>query len=162
MPIEIERKFLLVDKSWRQAADAGTRMRQGYLSNSDKSSIRVRISDVAAHLNIKSAEPGCVRREYEYPIPVVEAEELLADLCHDALIEKVRYKVNFSGFVWEIDVFSGANQGLVVAEIELDDLEQKFPRPPWLGREVSDEIRYYNSHLISYPFCQWSSTENLG
>ena len=162
MPIEIERKFLLVDKSWRQAADAGTRMRQGYLSNSDKSSIRVRISDAAAHLNIKSAEPGCVRREYEYPIPVVEAEELLADLCHDALIEKVRYKVNLSGFVWEIDVFSGANQGLIVAEIELNDLEQKFPKPPWIGREVSDEIRYYNSHLISYPFSQWSGSERLG
>ncbi len=162
MAIEIERKFLLVDDSWRRAADAGTRMRQGYLSNSDKSSIRVRISDDTANLNIKSAEPGCVRREYEYPIPLADAEELLADLCHNALIEKVRYKVNFSGFIWEIDVFSGANQGLVVAEIELDDLQQKFLRPPWIGREVSDEIRYYNSHLISYPFCQWSTTEILG
>ena len=162
MPIEIERKFLLVDESWRSAADAGTRMLQGYLSNSEKSSIRVRISGDVAHLNIKSAEPGCVRREYEYPIPVSDAEELLADLCHEALIEKIRYKVNFSGFIWEIDVFSGDNLGLVVAEIELDDLEQKFPRPPWIGREVSDEIRYYNSHLISYPFRLWSSTENLG
>ncbi len=157
MPIEIERKFLLKDDSWRQAADAGTKMRQGYLSNSDKSSIRVRISDDMAHLNIKSAEPGCVRREYEYPIPVSEAEELLADLCHGALIEKVRYKVNFSGFIWEIDVFLGTNQGLIIAEIELEDIEQKFLRPPWIGREVSDEIRYYNSHLISYPFCQWPS-----
>ncbi len=162
MAIEIERKFLLVDDSWRPAADAGTKMRQGYLSNSEKSSIRVRISGDVAHINIKSAEPGCVRREYEYPIPVSDAEELLADLCHDALIEKIRYKVNFSGFIWEIDVFSGVNQGLIVAEIELDDLEQKFPRPPWIGREVSDEIRYYNSHLIYYPFCQWSSTESMG
>jgi len=162
MAIEIERKFLLVDESWRQVADAGTKMRQGYLSNSDKNSIRVRISGDAAHLNIKSAEPGCVRREYEYPISVSDAEELLADLCHEALIEKVRYKVNFSGFTWEIDVFSGANQGLSVAEIELENLEQKFSRPPWIGREVSDEIRYYNSHLISYPFSQWSSSEILG
>ncbi|RLB73003.1 MAG: adenylate cyclase [Deltaproteobacteria bacterium] len=162
MAIEIERKFLLVDDSWRPAADAGTKMRQGYLSNNDKSSIRVRLSDDTAHLNIKSAEPGCVRREYEYPIPVSDAEELLADLCHEVLIEKIRYKVNFSGFIWEIDVFSGVNQGLIVAEIELDDLEQKFPRPLWIGREVSDEIRYYNSHLIDCPFCQWSSTESMG
>lgn len=161
MAIEIERKFLLKDESWRPAADAGTKMRQGYLSNSDKSSIRVRISDDTAHLNIKSAEPGCVRREYEYPIPVADAEELLADLCQDALIEKVRYRVNFSDFIWEIDVFSGANQGLIVAEIELDELEQEFPQPPWIGREVSDEIRYYNSHLISYPFCQWPSEQDL-
>ncbi len=159
MALEIERKFLLLDESWREAADCGTRMRQGYLSNSDKSSIRVRISGAAAQLNIKSAEPGCVRREYEYPIPVIDAEELLADLCFAAQIEKIRYKVDFSGFIWEIDVFSGANQGLVVAEIELNDLKQEFPRPPWLGREVSDEIRYYNSHLISYPFCQWSAAE---
>ncbi len=161
MAIEIERKFLLLDDSWRETADCGTRMRQGYLSNSDKSSIRVRISDDTANLNIKSAEPGCVRREYEYPISLADAEELLADLCHDVLVEKVRYKVDFSGFIWEIDVFSGANQGLVVAEIELDELAQQFPRPPWLGREVSDKIRYYNSHLISYPYCQWSSSEKL-
>lgn len=162
MAIEIERKFLLADDSWRLAADSGTKMRQGYLSNGEKSSIRVRTSGDAAHINIKSAEPGCVRREYEYPIPVADAEELLADLCHVPLIEKVRYEVDFSGFIWEIDVFAGANQGLIVAEIELDNLEQEFSRPPWIGREVSDEIRYYNSHLISYPFCQWSSAESLG
>ena len=102
-----------------------------------------------------------MRREYEYPIPLADAEELLADLCHAVLVEKVRYKVDFSGFIWEIDVFSGVNQGLIVAEIELDELEQQFPRPPWIGREVSDEIRYYNSHLISYPYCQWSSCEKL-
>ncbi|MCK5682334.1 CYTH domain-containing protein [bacterium] len=159
MPIEIERKFLLLDESWRLQADAGTEMRQGYLSNNTKSSIRVRISGEQANLNIKSATPGCVRSEYEYEIPLTEATEMLDDLCHEALIEKVRYLVVWSGFTWEIDVFAGANQGLVVAEIELEELDQEFPRPVWLGREVSDEIRYYNSHLISYPFCQWSNAE---
>ena len=161
MPIEIERKFLLADESWRHDADAGIKMRQGYLSNNSKSSIRVRISGDEAALNIKSAEPGCIRREYEYSIPVLEAEELLADLCHDAQVEKVRYHVDVSGFIWEIDVFSGENEGLVVAEIELEDINQEFPIPSWLGCEVSDEIRYYNSHLISYPYCSWSCEEKL-
>ena len=159
MPIEIERKFLLIDENWRLKADAGISMRQGYLSNNSKSSIRVRISGEQANLNIKSSTPGTVRREYEYPIPVVEAEELLADLCHELLIEKVRYHVEFSGFTWEIDVFSGANSGLVVAEIELVAIDQDFPRPAWLGREVSDEIRYYNSHLAGYPYLDWSKAE---
>ncbi len=161
MPIEIERKFLLCDDSWCLKADAGIGMRQGYLSNNSKNSIRVRIGGERAHLNIKSSTPGTVRREYEYLIPVAEAEELLADLCHKLLIEKIRYHVEFSGFTWEIDVFSGINQGLVVAEIELIKIDQDFPRPPWLGREVSDEIRYYNSHLAGYPYTQWSAEEKL-
>ncbi len=159
MPIEIERKFLLCDESWRFKADAGTLMRQGYLSNNSKSSIRVRISGELANLNIKSSTPGIMRREYEYQIPVAEAEELLADLCHESIIEKIRYHVEFAGFTWEIDVFSGANSGLVVAEIELSEIDQDFPRPAWLGREVSDEIRYYNSHLAGYSYLKWSKDE---
>ena len=161
MSIEIERKFLLRDESWHLKADVGTSMRQGYLSNNSKSSIRVRISGEQANLNIKSSTPGTVRREYEYPIPVAEAEELLADLCHESIIEKIRYHVEFSGFIWEIDVFSGANLGLVVAEIELSEIDQDFPKPAWLGREVSDDIRYYNSHLAGYPYSQWSEEELL-
>ncbi len=161
MPIEIERKFLLRDESWRLQADAGMIMRQGYLSNNSKSSIRVRIGGEQANLNIKSSTPGTVRREYEYSIPVAEAEEFLADLCHELLIEKTRYHVDVSGFTWEIDVFSGVNRGLIVAEIELDEVDQDFPRPPWLGREVSDEIRYYNSHLAGYPYSQWSEEEKI-
>lgn len=159
MAIEIERKFLLRDQSWRLNADAGTVMRQGYLSNNSKSSIRVRIEDERANLNIKSSTPGTVRSEYEYVIPLSDAEELLAALCHDSIIEKIRYHVEFSGFIWELDVFSGANSGLVVAEIELRELSQDFPRPSWLGREVSDQIRYYNSHLAGYPYCDWSKAE---
>ncbi len=159
MPIEIERKFLLHDDSWRLKADAGTVMRQGYLSNNSKSSIRVRIEGEQANLNIKSSTPGTVRSEYEYAIPVCDAEELLANLCHESIIEKIRYHVEFSGFIWEIDVFSGANMGLVVAEIELSEIGQNFFRPAWLGCEVSDEIRYYNSHLAGYPYLDWSKEE---
>ncbi len=161
MPIEIERKFLLLNESWRLEADAGITMRQGYLSNNSKSSIRVRISGEQANLNIKSSTPGTVRSEYEYSIPVTEAEELLDHLCHESIVEKIRYHVEFSGFIWEIDVFSGANSGLLVAEIELSEIDQDFPKPAWLGREVSDEIRYYNSHLAGYPYSQWSEKEKL-
>ncbi len=159
MPLEIERKFLVVDESWRKEADTGIGMRQGYLSRNDKNSVRVRIAGDKASLNIKSATPGCVRREYEYPIPVAEAEELLAGLCIDEIIEKTRYHVRVGEFVFEIDVFSGTNRGLVVAEIELEDLNQDFPRPAWLGREVSDEIRYYNSQLAHYPYREWTPAE---
>jgi adenylate cyclase len=159
MPLEIERKFLVLDGSWRQAADEGIRMRQGYLSRNDKNSVRVRVAGDAAHINIKSATPGCVRREYEYPIPANEAEELLAGLCIDEIVEKTRYHVPVGEFVFEIDVFAGANRGLIVAEIELTDLDQEFPRPAWLGREVSDEIRFYNSELAAYPYRDWRPEE---
>jgi len=159
MAIEIERKFLLKDESWRLEADSGIVMRQGYLSNNSKSSIRVRISGTEANLNIKSSTPGTVRSEYEYLIPLSDAEELLTNLCHESVIEKIRYHVEFSGFTWEIDVFSGANLGLVVAEIELSEVDQEFSRPDWLGREVSDEIRYYNSHLAGYPYLDWVKEE---
>ncbi len=159
MAIEIERKFLLRDEGWRLKADAGIVMRQGYLSNNSKSSIRVRISGREANLNIKSSTPGTVRSEYEYVISLSDAEELLENLCHESIIEKTRYHVEFSGFIWEIDLFSGANSGLVVAEIELAEIDQDFSRPSWLGIEVSDEIRYYNSHLAGYPYCEWSKAE---
>jgi len=156
--IEIERKFLVLNDGWRERADRGTPMRQAYLSRNPKNSIRVRIAADRAHLNIKSATPGCVRREYEYEIPQTEAEELFA-LCLGSPVEKVRYRVDWDGFVFEVDVFSGASRGLVVAEIELDDLESDFPRPPWLGREVSNELRYYNSELALRPYCEWSPAE---
>ncbi len=159
MPIEIERKFLVVDEGWRSLAGSGIPMRQGYLSRNRKNSIRVRISGERAHLNIKSATPGCVRSEYEYPLPRVEAEELLRNLTLGAIVEKTRYLVDWQGFIFEIDEFAGANRGLVVAELELKSLAQDFPRPPWLGREVSDCLRYYNSELAFRPFSEWSPAE---
>lgn len=155
MATEIERKFLMSDDSWREAADNGQPMRQGYLAGSDKSSVRVRVSGTRANLNIKSATLGITRQEYEYPIPLNEANEMLDSLCEGPLIEKTRYHVRHGEHTWEIDVFSGDNEGLVVAEIELNHAEEDFVRPPWLGEEVSDEPRYYNVSLVKHPFKDW-------
>lgn len=155
MGIEIERKFLLRNDDWRSDADAGTRMRQGYFAGPQRASIRVRVEGASANLNIKSAELGIRRLEFEYPVPLAEAEQLLDELCEKPLIEKTRYYIKHAGMLWEIDVFDGANAGLVVAEIELPDEATVFERPAWLGDEVSDDSRYYNVSLVTYPYCDW-------
>jgi len=144
---EIERKFLVTGEGWREAAVAAVPMRQAYLASDPACSVRVRIEGEAARLNIKSAELGVERLEFEYPIPVADAEQMLARLCTTAPVEKVRYRVPWGGHVWEVDVFEGANAGLVVAEIELAEPDEPFERPPWIGREVSDDPRYYNVML---------------
>jgi adenylate cyclase len=156
MATEIERKFLLRNDSWRDGADAGTRFRQGYLIGSEQASVRVRIEGELAHLNIKSATLGIRRQEYEYPIPLADAEELLDTLCAQPQIEKTRYHVPFGDHLWEVDLFAGANAGLVVAEVELADEHEAFAMPPWAGEEVSHDTRYYNVCLVSHPFCEWS------
>ena len=155
MGIEIERKFLLCNDSWQASADNGLVIRQGYLAGSDKSSVRVRIAGDQANINIKSATLGITRQEYEYPIPLAEAIEMLESLCEGPLIEKIRYHVHHADHLWEVDVFSGDNQGLVVAEIELESDSENFERPDWLGEEVSDDTRYYNVCLVSHPFKYW-------
>ncbi|HEB85923.1 MAG TPA: CYTH domain-containing protein [Gammaproteobacteria bacterium] len=155
MGIEIEKKFLLRNSDWRQHADAGTLFKQGYLVGSEKSSVRVRIEGDKANINIKSATLGVRRQEFEYPIPLEDAQILLGTLCQKPLIEKTRYHVPYAGHVWEIDVFEGDNTGLVVAEIELADEEEVFARPDWLGEEVSEDPRYYNVSLVKHPFCDW-------
>lgn len=160
MATEIERKFLLTNDSWRAQADAGTPMRQGYLiaasaQQQAKASVRVRIAGEEANLNIKSATLGVTRQEYEYPIPLHEANEMLDTLADGPLIEKTRYHVPHGGHTWEIDVFSGDNAGLVVAEVELATADESFQRPPWLGEEVSDDPRYYNVCLVQHPFKDW-------
>jgi adenylate cyclase len=160
MATEIERKFLLANDDWRAQADAGTQMRQGYLSsgpaNSEqKASVRVRIVGEHANLNIKSATLGVTRQEYEYPIPLSDANELLNSLADGPLIEKTRYHVGHGKHTWEIDVFAGDNQGLVVAEIELGSEDEQFERPTWVGEEVSDDPRYYNVCLVKHPFKDW-------
>jgi adenylate cyclase len=155
MAIEIERKFLLRDDSWQASTDSGVIIRQGYLAGSEKSSIRVRIAGDQANINIKSATLDIVRHEYEYPIPVVEANEMLDTLCDGLLIEKIRYHVPYEKHIWEIDVFGGDNRGLVVAEVELESADENFERPAWLGEEVSDDTRYYNVCLISHPYKDW-------
>jgi adenylate cyclase len=157
MATEIEHKFLLQDDSWRNAnIIKRVRYRQGYMGSNEQSSIRVRISDHDAYLNIKGATLGVKRQEYEYPIPEQDAMELLDSLCGKPLIEKTRYYVEYEGYTWEIDVFEGDNQGLIVAEIEVEEEGQEFPMPAWVGKEVSDDPRYYNSCLAEHPFKDWT------
>lgn len=155
MATEIERKFLLRDESWRNAADGGTRFRQGYLIGAERASVRVRIEGERANINIKSATLGIYRQEFEYPIPLADAEELLDTLCEQPQIKKIRYNVSHGDHVWEVDVFAGDNAGLVVAEVELSNENEPFERPPWLGDEVSHDTRYYNVCLVRHPYCEW-------
>ena len=160
MAIEIERKFLVVDGSWQALADTGTRYRQGYLSrvtgaDRARSSVRIRTDGDRAYLNIKSATLGISRQEYEYPLPLADAEAMLADLCVGAIVEKTRYRVPAGRHVWEVDVFAGANTGLIVAEIELSCEDEAFERPAWVGEEVSDDPRYYNVCLAERPYSSW-------
>ena len=155
MGIEIEKKFLLRNDSWRTDADAGTAFKQGYLMGSDKASVRVRIEGDQANINIKSATLSITRQEFEYPIPLEDAQTLLTNLCVKPQIEKTRYHVHHAEHMWEIDVFKGDNVGLIVAEIELGDEQETFVRPDWLGEEVSGDPRYYNVCLVKHPFCDW-------
>lgn len=156
MPTEIERKFLLKNSSWKESADEGTKYSQGYIVGSKHASVRVRIQGKRAYLNIKSATIDIVRQEFEYEIPFDEATEILETLCEKPLIDKVRYLIKHENHVWEIDVFSGDNDGLIVAEIELKNKDEKFIKPDWLGEEVSDDERYYNVCLVKHPFKDWN------
>ncbi|MGH8507649.1 MAG: CYTH domain-containing protein [Gammaproteobacteria bacterium] len=152
---EIERKFLVKTDAWRRHGAEAVRMRQGYLNKNGPSSIRVRVAGDHAALNIKSATLGVSRAEFEYPIPLNDAEHILCSLCLKPLIEKTRYKIEYAGHLWEIDVFEGDNAGLVVAEIELDAADEPFPLPDWAGAEVSDDPRFYNVCLVSHPYKNW-------
>ncbi len=154
MGTEIERKFLVRDESWRRGA-AGTRYRQGYLCNSEGVTVRVRTAGELGFLTIKGPSDGAARAEYEYEIPARDAEELLDTLCERPLIEKLRYRVAHAGLVWEIDEFLGENQGLIVAELELERADQPFALPPWAGEEVTGDPRYFNASLVRCPFTSW-------
>ncbi len=161
MGIEIERKFLVTSDDWRAAAHAVIPMAQGYIndmaamdSGAQKASVRVRIQGDEAYLNIKSRELGHTRQEFDYPVPVSEARELLA-LCVGGLVDKRRHLVQHGGLLWEVDEFLGDNAGLVVAEVELQSADQVFAKPDWAGAEVTDELRYYNLALASKPYSQW-------
>ena len=156
MPLEIERKFLLVNDGWRLAVARTLKLAQGYLDRSERCSVRVRLEGSEARLNIKSRTLGVSRLEYEYPVPVEEAREMLAQLCGGRVIEKTRHFVPAGAHTFEIDVFEGENAGLVVAEIELGAPDESFERPPWLGEEVSHDIRYYNTSLIDLPYTRWT------
>lgn len=165
MGIEIERKFLLANDDWRHAVTESKHIAQGYLvdvsamrAGTARASVRVRISGENAWLNIKSVDLGVSRAEYEWPLPPGDAETMLRTLC-DGVLEKVRHHVSVDGWLFEIDEFRGRNSGLIVAEIELPSVDASFPRPAWLGREVSGLERYYNVNLIHHPYADWSKTE---
>jgi adenylate cyclase len=155
MAIEIEHKFLLANDGWRQFVHRSVVYRQGYLSSKPVTSIRVRISDEHAWLNIKSAIIGTHRHEYEYEIPLKDADEIITNLCRKPIIEKTRHLLLDDGNLWEIDEFAGDNHGLIVAEIELPEIGTAFHKPAWLGAEVTEDLRYYNNNLVAYPYSQW-------
>ncbi|MGR9051474.1 MAG: CYTH domain-containing protein [Gammaproteobacteria bacterium] len=155
MATEIEHKFLLANDNWRPLVSRSSKYRQGYLSSEPTSSIRVRISDDKAWLNIKSATIGTHRMEFEYEIPIHDADEIITLLCRKPLIEKIRHFVYVDNHLWEIDEFEGENQGLIVAEIELHEVGEPFTRPDWLGAEVTHDLRFYNNNLSRYPYKEW-------
>ncbi len=155
MATEIERKYLVRDESWRDQAHHQVRYRQGYLANNRQCSVRVRIGGETAHLSVKGTTVGASRLEFEYPVPVEDAQTMLRELCAGAIIEKTRYRVRHETQEWEVDVFEGDNIGLVVAEIELEDEAQAVALPPWAGQEVTDDVRYYNSNLAVTPYNRW-------
>ncbi|MGO4263157.1 CYTH domain-containing protein [Lysobacter sp. TAB13] len=168
MGIEIERKFLVIGESWREAAHKVVPMAQGYLNDlaamdtgAMKASVRVRIAGDEAFLNLKSRELGHTRQEFDYPIPVEDARGLLA-LSVGGMVDKRRHYVRYEGHLWEVDEFLGDNAGLVVAEIELASADTEFAKPGWAGAEVTDSVRYYNLALATRPYAQWTQAERDG
>lgn len=149
MASEIERKFLVRDDSW-QDGSPGLRITQGYLSLDPARNVRIRVAGENAWLTIKGITSGITRTEFEYPIPVAKARELL-DICLPSVIDKTRHRIHFRGHLWEIDVFHGANEGLVIAEVELADESVMPDLPSWVGKEVSSDYRYYNASLAVAP-----------
>ena len=156
MGIEIERKFLVRDVTVLLGA-AGTTMRQGYLSTDPDRTVRVRLAGTRGFITIKGAASadGKSRAEYEFEIPAADAGELLDRLALRPLIEKTRYRISHDGATWEVDVFSGANEGLVVAEIEVPSAATPVALPPWVGGEVTGDARYYNASLVGRPYSEW-------
>lgn len=154
MGIEIERKFLVKNDTWKKGA-SGIRYCQGYICRGGGATVRVRTCAGLGYLTIKKHGGEITHMEYEYEIPFAEAREMLAKICIQPLIDKERYRIVHEGFVWEVDEFMGENSGLVVAEIELEYPGQVFPLPGWIDREVSGDPKYYNASLVSYPYSRW-------
>jgi adenylate cyclase len=155
MPTEIERKFLVHGTDWRQGVPV--HLCQGYLNRDKERTVRVRIAGNHAYLTVKGLARGAARPEFEYEIPLQDGGALLI-LCDGPPLEKNRYTLQHAGATWEIDEFLGANSGLVIAEIELEDERQTFQRPSWLSTEVTGDPRYYNSSLIATPYGAWGWT----
>lgn len=150
---EIERKYLVRDMSFREMATERRHIEQGYLSRKPEATVRVRIADDKAYITVKGRNEGAVRDEWEYQIPVDDARLMLERCSEGAAIAKTRYVVPYAGFTWEVDVFEGALQGLIVAEIELPDADAVFAVPPFVGDEVTGDPRYFNSNLTTFSTC---------
>ncbi|MBE9221073.1 CYTH domain-containing protein [Cyanobacterium stanieri LEGE 03274] len=151
MSIEIERKFLVNKELW-QPPDEGVIYQQGYIYTQNGSTVRVRVAGNVGFLTLKTKTNGMSRYEFEYPIPLFEAQEMLRIMCDRPLIEKKRYKIKIEELIWEIDEFFGDNQGLLLAEVELSSENQTISLPPWIDREVTGDLRYYNSNLVKNPY----------
>lgn len=164
MAIEIEKKFLLKSDEWRHDAE-GQKYVQGYINQEPGRTVRVRITEENSYLTIKGkpeeseGKLGAAKLEFEYIIPQADAEEMISKLCSGPIISKTRYRVPYKGFIWEIDEFYGENEGLILAEIELDQEDQPFEKPPWIGKEVTSDKRYYNARLSQHPYSEWKDQE---
>lgn len=162
MADEFERRFLIADPAVLEGLE-GTRIEQGYLPVTAPTSVRVRrtegVDGNAAFLTIKKGRSSRHRLEFEYPIPLEDARTLLAEVCGDDRVSKTRYRLEHAGRIWELDRFEDANAPLLVAEIELPGTDTAFPRPPWLGREISDDPRLLNVNLCRRPLADWPAAE---
>ncbi len=154
MSTEIERKFLVNGEGWRQGA-MGQSYRQGYLATGTAVTVRVRVAGERGYLTLKGLHAGLSRAEFEYEIPLADAEQILAALCVQPVIEKTRYRIAHAGRIWEVDEFAGANAPLVLAEVELEDETQPVSAPDWVGQEVSADVRYTNAYLAQHPYSTW-------
>lgn len=155
MGIEIERKFLTLSEGWKSQTVRSVSIRQGYLARGPEASVRVRVAGDQAWITIKGRSSGISRTEFEYPVPLEDAEQLLEHHCPGRHIEKRRHWVPNAEHTWEVDVFEGANRGLVMAEIELQHVDEAFVLPDWVGMEVSDDPRYFNAYLAEHPYREW-------
>lgn len=154
MAVETERKFLVLKEKWKDPGN-GIYLKQGYLSTLPENTVRVRIDQKKGYLTLKGKAVSITRSEFEYEIPLKDAEDILDELAIKPLIEKIRFKIEYGNFTWEVDKFLGENEGLMIAEIELNDAEKKFEKPSWAGSEVSGDTRYYNANLVGFPYKKW-------
>jgi adenylate cyclase len=154
MGIEIERKFLVQNDNWRGKSN-GLRYRQGYICNHKDRTVRVRTNGTKGMLTIKGESTGMTRSEFEYEIPLTDANEIMDSMCGAYIIEKIRYRITYAGLIWEVDEFLGANAPLIMAEVELTDEDQFIELPDWIGEEVTGDPRYYNAYLVRNPYLTW-------
>ncbi len=155
MATEIERKFTVHKKQLIPHLTTGFPIKQGYIQTVDKTVVRLRIMGERAFLTLKGETKSFTRAEFEYSIPISDAQEMLQTLCQSPIIEKVRYHITFENHLWEVDIFSGDNAGLIIAEVELQSEDEKVLLPPWIKAEVTGDRDYYNSSLLKNPYSRW-------